>query len=689
MEKIFDAISTYIHIPAIGISDIIEILIIIFTLYKVISSVRNTRAWVLIKGILFLVIFYAISYLCKFNVILSAFNYLFSVLILVIVVIFQQDIKKILEGIGKKEITIQSLISKITRKDEDDSGKVISDENIDSIVNAVEAMSKVKTGALILIEREIPLNDYHETGTIVDAAISEQMLVQIFEKNTPLHDGAVIINNNRIQSATCYLPLTDSTKVSKKLGTRHRAGIGVSEVSDCLVIIVSEETGKISTVLNGKLKHGIGIDSLKSQLKNIQINENKIKNVKTFKKNPHEKLIAMFLGIMVWFLAINSIDPVISKEISGVKINVQNEESIKEQSLTYELKEGTKTTVIVKGKRSVIDGLSANDINAYINLDELSITNTVEVNTDVKNTLLDVDVEPEDKYIKVIIEEMAEADYPIEIEKIGTLKTDNHINSISLSTSSIMIAGAESKISTIGEVKVIVDITNTYNGAKQKLVPIIYDKNGDEMDSNLFVLNVNEIEATINMSQTKTVPFTLIVEDAEGNNGEIIQYDYEKTNIKIAANEDVLSSVEEITINVPIEIGHDTKESNFIKVINIDDYLPEGYNLAEADNKLIVNLSYEPYVEKMVLINPEDIEIIDKKTKKYDYLVSGSELFVKIKGLKTNINSITSSDLNASIIATDLAEGSHVIKINCEETEKYTVVDSSNATLTIVSLNKK
>ena len=199
MDKIITVISNYI--PKIGILDFVEILIMIFVLYKILILIKNTRAWIFLKGILMLISFYILSDILGFNAIKIIFQSLFSVVLILLIVVFQQELKKMLGEIGKKGNLLHFKFKK-----EKQYQKLISDKNINEIVSAVDDMAKVKTGALILIERDLPLKEYSDTGIKVNADISKQMLVQIFEKNTPLHDGAVIINNDKIESATCYLP---------------------------------------------------------------------------------------------------------------------------------------------------------------------------------------------------------------------------------------------------------------------------------------------------------------------------------------------------------------------------------------------------------------------------------------------------------------------------------------------------
>ena len=269
MENIWEILDNYItkiSLPKIGIIDIIEILLISVFVYQFMLWIKNTRAYTLMKGILVIVAFIFIAYVFEMNTILWIVQKLGSVLLMAILVIFQPELRKVLEQLGEKKY-IASLIPF-------DAGKEVkerfTDKTISEIVRACFDMGEVKTGALIVIEGDIILSEYERTGIMIDSLVSNQLIINIFEHNTPLHDGAVIVRNNRIVAATCYLPLSDNMALSKQLGTRHRAGVGISEVSDSLTIIVSEETGKVSTALGGKLNRDVSMEELKAELRVLQ-----------------------------------------------------------------------------------------------------------------------------------------------------------------------------------------------------------------------------------------------------------------------------------------------------------------------------------------------------------------------------------------------------------------------------------
>ena len=250
-----------IYRPSVEFSDIAEIIIIAFFLYHIILWMKNSRAWTLLKGILVIIIFALIAYVCKFTTILWIAGKTINVALIAVVVIFQPELRNALEQLGRKKI-----LSSLTFDNQKSKNERYSAESIEAVIKAVYDMARVKTGALIVVEKEIQCREYERTGIPIGAKISSQLLVNIFEHNTPLHDGAVILRDNRIVSATCYLPLSNNLAVSKELGTRHRAGLGISEVSDSLTIIVSEETGFVSLACDGKLYRKVDADTLMIRL---------------------------------------------------------------------------------------------------------------------------------------------------------------------------------------------------------------------------------------------------------------------------------------------------------------------------------------------------------------------------------------------------------------------------------------
>ncbi len=249
------------QMPNIHPRDIIEIIIIATVVYQVVRWLQGTRAWVLFKGILVIFAITVAAMILRFNAILWILSNTINVGIIAVLIIFQPELRRALESLGRS-----NLLASIISSDPDQQNLHMQHDSVEEIVYAVEEMSKTKTGALIVIEKDILLGEHETTGIPVDALISSQLIMNIFEHNTPLHDGAIIIRNDRVVAATCYLPLSDNMSLSKELGTRHRAAVGITEVSDCMVVIVSEENGFVSLATGGNIIRNVNREYLFNKL---------------------------------------------------------------------------------------------------------------------------------------------------------------------------------------------------------------------------------------------------------------------------------------------------------------------------------------------------------------------------------------------------------------------------------------
>ena len=265
----------YVSMAALNItwSDVVEILILAFIIYHVMIWIKSTRAWSLMKGSAVLFALLILAYVFHMNTILWIAKNFFSLGIMAVIVVFQPELRRALEKLGEKQF-LSSIVPFETNKE----SSRFSEDTMDSIIDAAYNMGRVKTGALIVVEQAIHLTEYESTGIKMDCLVSMQVLMNIFEHNTPLHDGAIIIRGDRIVSATCYLPLSDNMGLSKELGTRHRAAVGMSEVSDALIIVVSEENGKVSVAQGGVLDRAVTREELREKLTYIQNRKPENKN---------------------------------------------------------------------------------------------------------------------------------------------------------------------------------------------------------------------------------------------------------------------------------------------------------------------------------------------------------------------------------------------------------------------------
>ena len=263
-----DSHLNFLRLPNVSVTatDIVEILILAWLVYRLLNWIKTSHAWTLLRGILIIAAALAAIYLLQMDTLIYIINQGMSIVIITLVVVFQPELRKVLETLGEREILNHSFLFGQNRN----AAGRFSDRTVDELVRACIEMSSERTGALIVIEQNENLHEYERTGIEIDALVTSQLLINIFEHNTPLHDGAVIVRGDRVTAATCYLPLSDNKSLSKALGTRHRAGVGVSEMTDSFTIIVSEETGGISAAYKGELQRNITEKVLRDRLVELQ-----------------------------------------------------------------------------------------------------------------------------------------------------------------------------------------------------------------------------------------------------------------------------------------------------------------------------------------------------------------------------------------------------------------------------------
>ena len=262
LEMVFQGMRSWISfLPRITISNITEIIILTILVYYALLWFKSTKAWYLLRGIAMIMAFALAAAVFHWDTILWILGRTGGIAVTAVVIIFQPELRKALEQLGS-----QNLISTLFSIDVNREKQGFSDRTVNEIVKATFEMAKVKTGALIVIERNVSLKEIERSGIEINGLVSSQLLINIFEHNTPLHDGAVVIRDNQVTAATCYLPLSDNMTISKDLGTRHRAAVGISEVTDSLTVVVSEETGGVSVVENGRLRKIVSADELRKAL---------------------------------------------------------------------------------------------------------------------------------------------------------------------------------------------------------------------------------------------------------------------------------------------------------------------------------------------------------------------------------------------------------------------------------------
>lgn len=644
-----DIMNNIVHLPKLGLGDIIEIIILTIVMYYIGKTLRGTRAWILLKGVFILLAVYAMAYIAQFKVIVIIFQNLILFLGIVVIMVLQPEIRKLIEQIGTNNLNlpISKIISALTSKHTKVVKKLISDQAIQEIVKGTAVMGKAKTGALIVIENTIPLNEFMSTGIPVNADITSQLLINIFEHNTPLHDGAIIIRNNKIISATCYLPLSDSRKITKELGTRHRAGIGITEVSDATVVIVSEETGAISVVREGKLLRNVDREKLTEELKKTQskyaVEQEKEKPNKLTHNMPL-KIGACTATILLWFIVISTTNPITTTVIRNVPVELINTDSIAQIGKTYEVTGGETVSVTVKGRKDELDKLDKEDINVQADFSKLSIVNSINIDAAIPS-LPDAEITLSSNTLSVSVEDIVDTEFDIEVNQLNTPGNLYYISGIELSSNTLVISGAKSMVSKIGKVEVDIDTAEITKVTVLSLKPVIYDKNGEVLDTSKFKLNYDTIEASVSLYNTKLVPLNINA----SINSEQIKYilagiSYTNKSIYVAGSDEDLSKCKSVDINIVLDIPlEEITKSQFIKNIELKDYMHEGIYVTHKYSKESLVVDFKNFFIKTATLQQSDIEVTGIKA---EYLGTMQNKAYKINAISLT-NDISSLDLKS------------------------------------------
>ena len=255
------------------VRDALDIAIVAFLIYHLILLVRETRAGQLIKGVLVILLLYLAASVLELYTLRTIMEYVIRYGVIVLLILFQPELRKVLEQVGRTSLSNLTVFAPNMSASEYERSQMI--KTINAICDSCAVLSKEKIGALIVMEKETKIGDIISTGTIIDSQASADLIKNVFFPNSPLHDGALVIRNSRLYAAGCFLPLSDNYEISRSLGTRHRAALGISEVSDAVVVVVSEETGNITVAKNGKLNIGITVNTLSTILYNEFVSSEK------------------------------------------------------------------------------------------------------------------------------------------------------------------------------------------------------------------------------------------------------------------------------------------------------------------------------------------------------------------------------------------------------------------------------
>lgn len=675
-----------LHLPRMEVIDVIEVIVLIFLFYNIVKAIRGTRAWILLKGILILIALYILAYVTGLKVIVIIFQSILIFLALALVIIIQPELRRLVEKIGANNISgsIKDLMLYWKNKRKEPNVKLIySNNTVTELVKAVYKLSNEKTGALIVIERNIPLNEYIETGIKINADITSELIINIFEVNTPLHDGAVIIRDSKIASGTSYLPLSDSKKIGKDLGTRHRAAMGLTEITDAMVIVVSEETGAVSLSINGKLHRRLNRDELTNKLKEYQAKElielkrDKLKQRKLsdiLLNNIWIKLSTAFIVFMVWGIIINSVNPVINKQFNGVPINVVNEDVIGDMNLTYSIEGNSLTDVVVTDRKDIVDNIRSSDISITADLRELSITNSVLLKAELARypTAL---VKLSKPSINVHIEEIVTTEIDIETKLIGKNNDNYYISEIELNESTLTISGAKSVINKIGSAVIELNQETLNRNMSINCSIKILDKNGEEIDKELLNMSIDKVEARVTLYETKEIPINILITYGNDNLRDLVKsVEYSADSIYVAGNQMDLDLIQSLNIEVPIDISiGEVSKSKFIKSIDVNEYIGDlNIQVPSKYSKMQIELNFNNFDSLNKTVKTSDIAIRNKSDR-LDYTILTDDVNIT---LVSNQDIEDDENIVLYIDVSKIREGEHTVQVNLEGREGIILYDT-------------
>ena len=682
MGAIADWVSRMVSfIPAIRLNNVLEILIISVLIYYILIWIRDTRAWTLLKGILVICAFMLFAYVFQMDTILWLFQNLISVAIISIFVLFQPELRRALEQLGRKNI-LSSFFNLSGSGAADEQTVKTVEKTKSEIIKACMEMSKVRTGALIVIEQDVQLSEYERTGIFLDSLVSSQLLINIFEHNTPLHDGAVFIRNNRIVAATCYLPLSDNMLLSKELGTRHRAGVGISEVSDSITLIVSEETGMISVAHDGMLFRGLSQEELREQLSTLMKNQDApkrsrwrriIKNEKKLTDNLGMKIISLLLAIVFWLVVVTMEDPEQTKPLE-LPVTKINEELIRENDKTYEVIEGNTVTITVRARQSILKDLTAKDFEAVADFANLSFTGAVPIEITVLRNANQVTIERgANTMMRVSIEDLATVDKMVSTKAEGTVITGKALGSISVEPNMIRIEGAKTTIDRISSVYAVVNVSGISEDCSFVVEPVLYDSNGNKIDSTDITFSEDSLKVNVSLLDTKTVPvrWNIDVSPAEGYG--IESSDYTPSEVDIAGSPEVLDAIDEIVLD---DYSAEDISENQEAEVDLESIVKGlGAALARPDTDKTAKLAVkvEPYNRVGGTVAFDSVELTGKDDN-YNYSIIGdTSISYTLYGLDADIETAERSKMKFSLDVTGLEPGTHTVNLQMTTSQEISL----------------
>lgn len=646
------------YFPHFSIPDVIEIAIIVYALYMIMKNLKNTRAWIFTKVFIFFFCAYIVSFACGFNVITLIFNKLISLAAIGIIVVLQPELRKAFESIGVKK-----LVLKRGKKDKKYKDRM-SDKTITEVVEGCKILSAAKTGALIVFEKNIPLYEYINSGITIDAIITRQLLVNTFEHNTPLHDGAVIVVGDRLMAATCYLPLSGNETINKKYGTRHRAGVGMAEETDAFTVIVSEETGNISATYEGKMYEDLSPKELEKLLKEFQKTEEKVE-VKSFKKrlfsNSGIKIISLIFGIIMWFGLMNVYDPITTVRFYQVPITILNEEIVDTAGQSYSTDSPMNINITVSDKRSIVENMKTSDISVYADIKKLSAINTVPLYAEIKNAP-DATVDfGQNNNINITFEDVITKDFPITIETTGSVMRGHYLAETSTNADTITAFGPRSQINMVSKVAVSINVDGIDSTFNNYGTPVAYDANGKVLQKVKFSQKDVFVSGTV--YNTKEVDLDIQINPQNSMEYEIKDFSFKPNKIEIAGKDEDLANVDTMTLVLDITIDPEKVSNGKYSVdVSLSSLLDKKYYPVNEDESLSITLDIIDYKPVKMSMTMDDLTILNNH-QKYDIRPAEENTEFTVWVPSEWADTITIKDLEPKVDIGNIKTGSNYLKV--------------------------
>ena len=598
--------------------------------------------------------FYSCGVSIRLNTVEYIMQQLFSLTAVAIIIMFQPELQKLFESLGKQDF--KTWYNKI-KKDKNKEFKLLHDETIDEIVEGCKKMAAVKTGVLLVIERDIPLENVINSGIDINADVTGALLINIFEKNTPLHDWAVVIKNNKVRAATCYLPLSKNTEIQKSLRTRHRAGIGISETTDALVVIVSEETGEISFCENGKINHGISPEMLKKKLQAIgnkpTVEQEKSKHSIVSANKISTKVIIAIVSIMLLVSITNSQDEVVTTTIKNVPVSITNANVLDKIGQTYKVTSGKTVDIKITGRRSVVSSINQSDLIAEADFRKMSQVYSVPIQVSSKkhNNELEINTTNDD-VMTLKLENIVEKELTLEVVVKGKPKNGSYLVPDDLGTNKIKVSAPETKVKSMKRAKLVINVDGKSNDFITFATPIIEKSDGKAVD--MSGVNLSDKSVRVSMKAYKTKEVNLVLNTYSSSDNEmykLLEYKFEKNRISIAGEENTLKSIKNISVDIDLSTSDDSATSI---IIDTKQYLPEGTMLVNNDDKQIeLKIKADKYLKESIPLTRSSLVINGLNNRK-----------LKINKMPEYIDCYILSTIDSSSINIDMMKPTLNIKDN-------------------------